>query len=515
MSHRAHHALPLPTLDERASGILLHFTSLPGPHGSGDLGPQAHGFAELLSASGQSWWQALPINPPGGGASPYQTLSVFAGSPALVALEPLAARGWLDAHTLAHAAPRGDAARVDWDATLAFREARLREAHRAFESTATHEERADLAMFTAREAEWLEDYALFVALKAAHGGVAWFDFPAPLRRREPHALTAARHTHARELAYQRFVQWCFDTQWRALRARCAALGVGLLGDVPIFVADDSADVWAHQPLFFLGEDGRPTVVAGVPPDYFSETGQRWGNALYRWDVLAARGYDWWIARLRDALRRFDAVRLDHFIGFHRYWEVPAAEPDARNGRFRPGPGRALFDAATRALGPLPLIAEDLGVLTDEVKKLRDDLALPGMRVLQFAFGVDAGSREYRPHAWPRRSVAYTGTHDNDTTLGWLHDPQGDAAARALALRYLASDGRAVNWDMIRMALLSPADLAIVPMQDLLGLGSEARMNTPGTVTGNWAWRMRVSDVGGDVVDRLRGLVETYDRLPPR
>jgi 4-alpha-glucanotransferase len=505
----------LPTLRDRASGVLLHLTSLPGPHGSGDLGPQALGFADLLHAAGQRWWQVLPINPPGGGASPYQTLSVFAGSPALVALEPLVKRGWLDAHAVAKATPRGDPHHIDWPASIAFREAQLRHAHLTFEATATREERAAVAAFAVRERVWLDDFLLYAALKRAHDGAAWFDFPPALRRREPAALAAAAIEHASELDYLRFVQWCFDTQWRALRAHCAARGIALLGDVPIFVADDSADVWAHQELYFLGEDGRPTVVAGVPPDYFSETGQRWGNALYRWDVHAARGFSWWIERLRGAFSRFDAVRLDHFIGFQRYWEVPAEEPDARNGRFLPGPGRALFDAATLALGELPLIAEDLGVLTDEVKKLRDDLELPGMRVLQFAFGADAGSRDYRPHAYPRRSVAYTGTHDNDTTQGWFRDPTGDPAARALALRYLASDGREVHWDMIRMALLSPADLAIIPMQDVLGLGTDARTNTPGTTDGNWCWRMRLSDLAPDSVARLRSLTETYDRTPLR
>lgn len=495
--------------------MLLHLTSLPGPHGSGDLGPQALGFADLLSAAGQRWWQVLPVNPPGGGASPYQTLSVFAGSPALVALEPLIARGWLDARAVAEAAPRGDAQRIDWSATGAFREAQLRAAHAAYEATATRDERAALAAFAVRERSWLDDFLLYAALKRAHGGAAWFDFAPALRRREPQALALASVEHSSELDYLRFVQWCFDTQWRALRRHCAARGIALMGDVPIFVADDSADVWAHQELYFLGEDGRPTVVAGVPPDYFSETGQRWGNALYRWDVHAAQGFSWWIERLRGAFARFDAVRLDHFIGFHRYWEVPAAEPDARNGRFRPGPGRALFDAATRALGALPLIAEDLGVLTDEVKALRDDLELPGMRVLQFAFGGDAGSRDYRPHAFPHRSVAYTGTHDNDTTLGWFRDPQGDPDSRARALRYLASDGREVHWDMIRMALLSPSNLAVLPMQDVLGLGSEARMNTPGTMDGNWSWRMRLTDLAPGSVERLRMLTETYDRAPLR
>jgi 4-alpha-glucanotransferase len=518
-------AAKVPTLRERASGVLLHLTSLPGPHGSGDLGPQAYGFVDLLASAGQRWWQVLPLNPPGGGASPYQTTSVFAGNPLLVALEPLVERGWLRAHEVAEALPPdpSDGRRVDFPRVAAFRDALLRRAHARMLAEGHEADAADLQAFSAREGGWLEDYLLFAAQKRSQADAAWFDFPAPLRRRDPDALAAARQRHAAEIAFQRFVQWQFDVQWRRLRAYAHARGVGLLGDVPIFVADDSADVWAHQELFFLGEDGRPTVVAGVPPDYFSALGQRWGNALYRWDALAERGYAWWIERLRLAFARHDAVRLDHFIGFQRYWEIPAAEPDARGGRFRPGPGRALFDAVRAALGDVQLVAEDLGVLTPEVEALRDDLGLPGMRVLQFSFGVDPGARAHHPHAFPRRCVVYTGTHDNDTALGWWRDPRAAAQTaegahlrreRDYAQRYLASDGREPHWDLIRCALSNQAVLAIVPMQDVLGLDATARMNVPGTTEGNWAWRMRVQDLPSGAVERLRALAETYDRTAP-
>jgi 4-alpha-glucanotransferase len=512
----------VPTLRERASGVLLHVTSLPGPHGSGDLGPQAYGFVDLLAHAGVRWWQVLPLNPPGGGASPYQATSVFAGNPLLVALEPLIERGWLRAHEVAEALPpdASDGRRVDFARVARFRDALLRHAHARMLAEGNEGDAADLQAFSAREQSWLEDYLIFTAQKRAQGDAPWFDFPEPLRRRDPDALATARSRHSGEIAFQRFVQWQFDVQWRRLRAHAHARGVGLLGDVPIFVADDSADVWAHQDLFFLGPDGRPTVVAGVPPDYFSALGQRWGNALYRWDAMAAGGYRWWIDRLRVAFSRHDAVRLDHFIGFHRYWEIPAAEPDARGGRFRSGPGRAFFDAVREALGDVQLVAEDLGVLTPEVEALRDELGLPGMRVLQFSFGVDPGARAHHPHAFPRRCVVYTGTHDNDTILGWLRDPRAAAQTpegarlrreREYALRYVASDGREPHWDMIRCALSSHADLAVLPMQDVLGLDGSARMNVPGTTEGNWTWRMRVQDVSHAVVERLRGLLETYDR----
>lgn len=501
-----------PTLRDRTSGVLLHVTSLPGPHGSGDLGPNAHGFVDLLAAGGQRWWQVLPINPPGGGASPYQTTSVFAGHPGLIALEPLVQHGWLSLSP----AP-GDEAHVRFDVVTAYRDRMLRHAHAKFLHSATPQERRELEEFEGREKGWLEDFALFSALKERNGGRSWTEWRPALVRREPHAMKKARGELAAEVAFQSFCQWLFDVQWRELRAKAHARGIGLLGDVPIFVAHDSADVWAHQELFFLDDDGAPTVVAGVPPDYFSETGQRWGNALYRWDVMRKAHFDWWRARMRTSLARFDAVRLDHFIGFVRYWEIPAANEDARVGVFRPGPGRALFDAIRKELGDVQLIAEDLGVITDEVKALRDGLDIPGMRVLQFAFGADPGSRLFQPHAFPRRAVVYTATHDNDTTVGWLRDPitKTDAGARAqreLMLRYAASDGREPNWDLIRLALSSVADTAIIPMQDVLGLGSEARMNTPATSDGNWSWRLRLAAIPHGAIERLGKLADLYDRI---
>jgi 4-alpha-glucanotransferase len=393
----------------------------------------------------------------------------------------------------------------------------LRRAHAAFVRFSTSADRASLDAFVEREASWAPDYALFAALKESHGGAGWTAWEPKLRRRDARAVREAKRAHGKELDFQLFAQWLFDTQWRALRAAAHKRGIGLLGDVPIFVAHDSADVWAHQELFFLDDaTGLPTVVAGVPPDYFSETGQRWGNALYRWDVEAKSGFAWWRARMHTSAARFDAVRLDHFIGFSRYWEIPADKEDARIGVFRPGPGRALFDALFREMPDLQLIAEDLGVITDEVKALRDGLDIPGMRVLQFAFGADPGSRAFQPHAFPHRCVVYTATHDNDTTVGWLTDPitKTDAAARAqreLMLRYAGSVGREPHWDLIRLAMSSVADTCIVPMQDVLGLGSEARMNTPATAEGNWSWRLRLADIPHFAVTRLATMADTYAR----
>jgi len=345
-------------------------------------------------------------------------------------------------------------------------------------------------------------------------------FKDPDRLREKRALDRARSELADELGYQRFLQFAFDLQWSRLRTRCRELGIGLIGDIPIFAAHDSADVWSHRELFSLDSQGRPEVVAGVPPDYFSTTGQLWGNPLYRWDVLRRRGYGWWIDRFRATFERFDAVRIDHFIGFHRTWEIPVDAPSAMHGRYLPGPGAHFFEKVGEALGELPVIAEDLGVVTPEVKALRDRFGFPGMRVLQFAFGNDPEAPHYQPHNYPRRCVVYTGTHDNDTTMGWYLDRGGPASTRtpeeiarehAFALRYLGSDGREIHWDMIRAAMLSVADVAIVPLQDLLGLDSRARMNRPGTLAGNWEWRVRADRLTPALADRTALLAQTYGR----
>jgi len=501
-----------PGLHDRSSGILLHPTSLPGPYGCGDLGPEAHRFAAFLADAGQRWWQMLPVAPVGYGNSPYSALSAFAGNPLLVSLDRLADEGLLERVPR----PRLPVDRVDYARTAAFRREQLRAAYAGF----GRKGRAAFRRFVEEQASWLEDFVLYRTLKAHHGERHWIEWEPELRDREPAALARAARTLADELEYHRFVQWIFERQWNELHERCAELGIGLVGDLPIFVAHDSADVWAHRELFFLDETGRPTVIAGVPPDYFSATGQRWGNPLYRWDVLREDGYAWWIARFHQMLRRFDAVRLDHFIGFTRYWEIPADEPTAVNGRWVPGPGAHFFEAVQRALGPLPLIAEDLGAVTPEVTALRDQFAMPGIRILQFAFGTDPQAPTFKPHNYPRNAAAYTGTHDNDTVVGWFYDPGGGASSRTpaqaeaerrFAMRYLGSDGAAVHWDMIRALYVSVAHLAIVPLQDVLGLGPEARMNRPGLAEGNWEWRFARRDLTRPLAARLRQMVLDYDR----
>ena len=377
--------------------------------------------------------------------------------------------------------------------------------------------------FCAQSAGWLDDYALFRALKSAHGGVQWTRWEAGVRAREPGALQAARRELADVVAFEQFTQYVFERQWRALRAYAARCGVGLIGDLPIFVAHDSADVWQNQQAFFLDDQGEPSVVAGVPPDYFSATGQRWGNPLYRWRRMKGTGYAWWIDRLRVTLRRFDVVRLDHFIGFRRYWEIPAHEPTAVRGRWVRGPGADFFDAAVAALGGLPLIAEDLGQVAPAVHALRNRYRLPGIKILQFAFeGADRAAPSFLPHNYPRRAVVYTGTHDNDTVAGWFRDPGGAddtrtpeqvREERARALRYLGSDGEEIHWDMIRTALASVARLAIFPLQDILGLGSDARMNRPGKAEGNWTWRFDERTLAPALAARLAELTQTYGRGP--
>jgi 4-alpha-glucanotransferase len=500
-------------LRTRASGILLHPTSLPGPHGSGDLGPEAHSFIDFLARASQRWWQMLPVAPPGYGESPYSAQSAFAGSPMLVSPELLAADGLVDAavETRSHM-PASE--RVDFAGAGARRAALLQAAFAAF--------RPDDAFdrFCVEEAWWLDDFALFRALKQAHGGLQWTLWDADVRMRRPRAIAAAKSELAERIAFEKFVQFAFDRQFGQLRAYAHGRGVGLVGDVPIFVAHDSADVWQNPDLFFLDEKGEPTVVAGVPPDYFSATGQRWGNPLYRWGRMQRTGYDWWIRRFRATLRRFDAVRLDHFIGFKRSWQIPASEPTAVRGRWAKGPGSDLFDVVKASLGELPLIAEDLGVVTRSVHALRDAYRLPGIKVLQFAFGDDPSADSFLPHNYRRRSVVYTGTHDNDTSLGWFRDPGGAGRPRTpaqaqeerdRALLYLGSDGTEIHWSMIRTALASVARLAILPLQDVLGLGSEARMNRPGQSQGNWGWRFGRKALTPELENRLGMLTHSFGR----
>jgi 4-alpha-glucanotransferase len=503
-------------LEERSSGVLLHLTSLPGPHGNGDLGAEAHRFARQLAAAGQRWWQMLPVGPPGDGNSPYSARSAFAGAPLLIDLEALARDGLSEGTAGLPSFPAG---RVDYLAAAAFRERELRRAFPAFER---RRKRASYQAFCERAASWLEDFALFSALRSAAGGAPWIEWDRELRLRRPGALSRARRELASEIEFHRFQQWLFDDQWRSFKQDANRLGIGLIGDLPFFVAYDSADVWAHRELFQLDGEGRPTVVAGVPPDFFSKTGQRWGNPHYRWSAMKQRGFRWWIQRVEHGLERFDALRLDHFIGFWRTWQIPGDAPTAQKGRWAAGPRDELFHKLQARRGArLPLIAEDLGLVTPEVTALRDRFELPGMKLLQFAFGADLQARDFRPHNYQRRSAAYTGTHDNDTTAGWYFDPGGrertpeeTEAERRTALAYLGLDeAREIHWQMIRCVSASVANLAIVPVQDVLGLGSEARMNRPGTETGNWEWRLRDGAFDQGAVDRLCELARLYDRLP--
>jgi 4-alpha-glucanotransferase len=503
---------------DRRSGILLHPTSLPGPHGCGDLGGAAHRFARWLSLAGQRVWQVLPLGPTGFGDSPYQALSSRAGNPLLVSLEVLAREGWLEDADLA-GGPDSAPERADLPGAARWRWERLARAARAFAEGAAAQGSAELEDFRARERDWLADWALFAVLKEAHGGRPWTEWPAPLARRAPAALDAARARHAEAIFVEEFAQWCFARQWRELRDHCRALGISLLGDLPIYVAHDSVEVWTRPDLFRLGPNGQPEVVSGVPPDYFSATGQRWGNPLWAWEVVAREGWEPWIARLRGTLALVDRVRLDHFRGLEAYWEIPAAATTAEAGRWVPGPGADLLAALERALGPLPLVAENLGVITPEVEGLRRRFHLPGMAILQFAFGKDPQAPSFRPHAYAQDTVAYTGTHDNDTVMGWWEGgAEGStrtaadvAEEKAHARAYLATDGREMNWAMIRAIEASVADTAIAPLQDVLGLGSAARMNQPSTLGGNWTWRFREEDLGPAHAERLAELVRLYGR----
>ncbi len=495
----------------RTSGILLHPTSLPGPHGAGDLGPAAYHFVDWLQSAGQKLWQILPLGGVGPGNSPYMSSSAFAGNVLLIDLAELAACGWLtDADLVPDPAFRDD--RIDYAALIPWRMARLARAAHACAEHATPAQRAAYEAFCAEHASWLEDYALFMALAEAHPGRDWADWPAMLARREPAALRSAATAHAERIAFWRFGQWCFFRQWQRLRAYANARGISIVGDAPIFIAPQSADVWARQDLFELDTDGRQRVVAGVPPDYFSATGQRWGNPLYRWSAHAADGYAWWTERVRHTFTLVDIVRIDHFRGFAAYWEIPASEPTAVHGRWLPGPGLALFEAIAKALGPLPIIAEDLGIITPDVDALRRATQLPGMRVLQFAFGGGADNL-YLPHHHEAATVVYTGTHDNDTTRGWWQ--AASAAERDHVARYLGRRADEldtdIHWTLIRMAWASVADTAITPLQDVLGLDAAHRMNLPGEGDGHWAWRFGWSQVRPAHGEQLAALTQMYAR----
>ncbi len=497
----------------RSSGVLLHPTSLPGAWSIGDLGAQAYRFVDFLQQAGQTLWQILPLGPTGYGDSPYQCFSAMAGNMLLISPEQLVEASLINQADLDQvAAPHQAAfpsATVDYGASHAFKSDLLARSFEHFRSHGSASQRDEFARFCQEQASWLDDYALFIALKQQHDGASWHTWDRDLARRKKSAIKRAGEQLRDQIELEKYKQYVFFGQWLPLKAYANERGIRIMGDMPIFVAYDGADVWANPQLFYLDDDGLPTVVAGVPPDYFSATGQLWGNPLYRWDQMAKRGYGWWTERIGVALQVYDMLRIDHFRGFAAYWEVPAGEETAINGQWVPGPGAALFKAIERKLGQLPLIAEDLGLITEDVHELRDQFDLPGMIVLQFAFGGKADNI-YLPHNHGKNSVVYTGTHDNDTTIGWFDNL--DFESQEHVRRYLGHSADDIAWDLLRMALASVGDMAIIPLQDLLRLDSSARMNTPGVPNGNWAWRFSEQDLSDGLAAGLRLLTETYGRI---
>jgi 4-alpha-glucanotransferase len=491
--------------NERVGGVLLHPTSLPGPDGIGDLGPQAYRWLDWLASAGCRLWQVLPLGPTGYGDSPYQCFSAFAGNPYLVSPELLLKDGLLRETDLADR-PGFPVDRVDYGPVIQWKLTLLDRAYEHYQSQSPAALCAEFETFQAQEFNWLSDFALFMAIKEAQGGVSWEHWPEPLRQRAPQVLQQARQSEA--VQRHAFRQFLFFRQWNALRAYAHSQGLKIVGDAPIFVAYDSADAWANPHLFYLNEEGLPTVVAGVPPDYFSSTGQLWGNPLYRWEVHAQSDYAWWLARLRAIFKQVDLVRLDHFRGFAGYWAVPYGNLTAEIGEWRPGPGQQFFAAIREALGDLPIIAEDLGVITPDVIEMRDAFNLPGMRIFQFGFGSPRDP--FLPHNYVRNCVAYTGTHDNDTVRGWYKT--APKKEQRLARKYLNATERNLPWAMIRMLWASVANTVVAPMQDLLALGPEARMNFPGKPAGNWGWRVGEEHLSAELGKKLLEFNTLYNRL---
>lgn len=485
----------------RRSGILLHPTSLPGPHGGGSLGDDAHRFLDFLYSAGQTLWQMLPLGPTHSNGSPYQCLSVHAGNPRLISFDRLAQWGWLEPGILAR---MGDGVQGPERAAL------LDLARAGLIERAPAADRAACDDFMSTQRDWLPDYALFQVLRAQYEGADWSRWPDALRDRDAVALEKARERYRAAIDRVCFEQFVFYRQWGEVRAEANRRGILILGDMPIFVAHDSVDVWVNRRLFELDDKGHPAVVAGVPPDYFSATGQRWGNPHYRWKLMEEDGFAWWMQRIERQMEMFDLVRIDHFRGFEAYWEIPADQPTAMGGRWVEGPGERFFEAVLRRFGTLPFVAEDLGLITPRVHALRERFRLPGMRILQFAF--EGGSdNPYLPHNHVRDAVVYTGTHDNDTTLGWFGGLDGQAQGRVL--EYLGQPRESMPWPLIRAALASVANTAVIPLQDALALGGEHRMNTPGTTQDNWGWRFAWAQVAPDLAARLRHMSGLYGRIP--
>jgi 4-alpha-glucanotransferase len=518
----------------RSSGVLLHITCLPGGEGIGDLGAEAYRFVDFLAAAGQSVWQILPLSPPAEGNSPYSAYSAFAGNPLMLSLAGLVSDGLLDPsdieETQALPGPRSEPVRsvasaggielktactqmhVDFITVSHRKEAALSRAYEKFQNTASHPLRAPLLAFCKKQSAWLDEFARFEAIMRRLGESDWSKWPLELVTRQPSALVQWDQRLDEASHYSMFKQFLFDRQWHALKKYANDRGVKICGDMPIFVAHESADVWANQSLFAVDEHGKPTLVAGVPPDYFSKTGQLWGNPQYNWDALEETHYHWWTQRFGAAMRQFDLLRVDHFRGFEAYWEVPAAAHTAVAGTWKTGPGTKPFDAAREALGELPFIAEDLGLITEEVHQLREQLGFPGMRVLQFGFD-NVEDDFHRPNTYPEDSIGYTGTHDNDTLVGWLKKRKPnkpDPLAQWIATHEHADD-EPVYWQLIDAVLQSSSSIAIIPMQDLLGLDNAARMNVPGQAKGNWTWRMNSAAITDELVSKLRELTQRADR----
>lgn len=493
--------------DARMAGVLLHPTSLPGAFGIGELGGEAYRFVDWLVQARQRVWQVLPLGPTGFADSPYAAFSAFAGNPLLVSLQRLQDEGLLTWDDFVDY-PFLPEDRVDYGAVIPAKMGVLRRAYERWKAQGDEEAKRQLEHFREQHAFWLEDFALFMALKGTHEGKAWTEWDRDLASRNRDALNRARRELAYEVQFHCFVQYCFVRHWCDLKRYANARGVLVMGDMPIFVAHDSADVWAKPEMFHLDEDGDPTFVAGVPPDYFSPTGQRWGNPVYRWDVMRTQGYRWWIERFRWTLQMVDIVRVDHFRGFSAYWQVPASEPTAVKGRWVKVPGKDLFRSLQRELGELPIVAEDLGIITPDVTRLRKGLGFPGMRVLQFAFDGDPDNL-YLPYNYEPDTVVYTGTHDNDTLVGWFSGLSEEEKPRVYD--YIGREDISVPWEMIRLAYASVARLAIVPLQDWLGLGSEARMNQPGRESGNWQWRCRREHLHEGLAHAMAKMCAVYGR----
>jgi len=491
---------------ERSSGVLLHISSLPSYGGIGDLGPAAYQFADFLAAAKQRYWQVLPLNPTGYGNSPYGAISAFAGNPLLISLEYLADWGWIEGERIS-GLPQATAT-VDFEETGKAKLPLLAEAARNFLNRQPRDQWERFQTFCRRSANWLEDYVWYAVLRRSFDYASWHTWPAEIVRREKETMQALAEKYEQDLAIERAIQFAFEEQWQSLRSYCANRRIEFIGDIAIFVSYDSADVWTHPELFELDENLLPQTVAGVPPDYFSASGQKWGNPLYKWDVLAASGFAWWVDRVSRAKELYDAIRLDHFRGFEAFWEIPASDENAINGKRVKAPGAELFKTLQARLGDLPFIAEDLGEITKDVDRLREQFHMPGMRILQFGFG-GRGSHIYLPHKYEPNTVVYTGTHDNDTTLGWWTNGATKAEIEAVG-NYVGHESNVV-WSLIRLAATSVAAICLFPMQDLLELGSEARMNTPAVPKNNWGWRYAPGVLSAPLAEKLAALMEATDR----